>query len=143
MIDEEHTEQLVTEQQLAVTLNGDHVLLYDRSQALPEHQQEYIYKMERDMDRGIRLDGTLVVNPDPLQRAQFVAGHLVLALKQNRDAHAAAACSYLAVRIPSLKQVRADDTPAGTKIELVFDQGYQMSVAVSLQDVKASLKTKH
>jgi len=129
--------------QLAVVVNGEQVLQYDRNQPLPDQQQDYIYKMERDMDRGIHVDGMLIANPNPLQRAQYVASHLVLALKQQRDPHAAAACSYLAVRIPSLRQVRADDTTMGTKIELVFNEGYQMSVAVSLDSIKATLPQKH
>lgn len=130
--------------ELAVVLNGERVLQYDRGQPLPDQQRDYLEKMDRDMDAGIRVDGSLVTNPDPLQRAQFVASHLIWALKEDREAHAAAACSYLAARIPSLKQVRAVDKPAGhARIELVFDEGYQMSVAVSLDALKDSLKTKH
>lgn len=138
------TEEIKDSGELAVVLNGERVLQYDRSQPLPDHQRDYLDKMDRDMDLGIQIDGSLVPDPDPLQRAQFVAGHLIWALKEDRDAHAAAACSYLAVRIPSLKQVRAVDKPAGnSRIELVFDEGYQMSVAVSLDALKAGLKTKH
>ena len=137
-------DEITNNSELAVVINGEQVLQYDRSQPLPDHQRDYLDKMDRDMDLGIQMDGTTVPDPDPLQRAQFIASHLIWALKQDREPHAAAACSYLAVRIPSLKQVRAADSPGGgSRIELVFDEGYQMSVAVSLDSLKASLKTKH
>ena len=43
---------------------------------------------------------------------------------------AAAMCSYLAIRLPELKQVRIEDDTDGISIELVFDEEYRKQVAV-------------
>jgi hypothetical protein len=43
---------------------------------------------------------------------------------------AAAMCSYLAIRLPELKQVRIEDNAGEVSIELVFDEDYRRQVAV-------------
>ncbi|MCK7581418.1 MAG: hypothetical protein MZV65_41165 [Chromatiales bacterium] len=42
--------------------------------------------------------------------------------RQQNDSVAAATCAYLALRLPELKQVRADRKDGQLHIDLVFDQ---------------------
>lgn len=115
---------------MAVLLNGVAQLEYDRNKPLPAHQAAYLDRMDATMDDGIRLDDEVVRNPDRNQRARFAAANLVHALKRDDEPMAAALCSYLAVRLPELKQVRIEEAAAGVSIELVFDEEYRRQVAV-------------
>lgn len=125
---------------LAVVVNGDAVVQYDRSKPLPERQLQYLDKMDAEMDAGVILDGEAVERPDGLQRAQFVALQLLHALRENQDARIAALCSYLANRLPDLQQVKADDRGGMFSIDLVFDQPYAKPAVV--QFVKPPPKPK-
>jgi len=80
--------------------------------------------MDRDMDRGVDLDGHQEASPDLLARARFVANSLLQALQAQNDSVAAATCAYLAMRLPELKQVRADNKDGQMLIELVFDRAH-------------------
>jgi len=115
---------------MAVLLNDLAELEYDRDQPLPEYQAVYLDRMDARMDRGIRIGEESIINPDRNQRAQFVAANLVHAIKRNDEPLAAALCSYLAVRLPELKQVRIRDDAGDVTIELVFDEDYRKQVAV-------------
>jgi len=46
------------------------------------------------------------------------------------EAMAAAMCTYLAVRVPELKQVKIDDQDGEISIDLVFDEDYRKQVEV-------------
>ena len=109
---------------MAVLLNGIAQLEYDRSKPLPDYQGAYLDKMDSKMDAGVEIDGTRVQKPDLGQRAQFVAANLAHAIKSNDEAAAAAMCTYLAVRLPDLNQVKIRDSVGGVAIELVFDEAY-------------------
>jgi hypothetical protein len=80
--------------------------------------------MDRRMDEGIEADGRLIASPDRLQRAQFVAGNLAHAIKTNDEELAAAMTTYLADRLPDLRQVKIRDQDGQIAIELVFDEDY-------------------
>jgi hypothetical protein len=80
--------------------------------------------MDRKMDAGITVDGQTVTAPDPVQRARFIASHLAQAIKDNNEALAAAMSTYLAVRVPELKQVKIRHGGEGFAIELDFDRDY-------------------
>ena len=118
------------ESMMAVFLNGIAQLEYDRDKLLPAHQAAYLDKMDARMAAGILVDGKIVENPDQNQRTQFAAANLVSALKQEDESMAAAMCSYLAIRLPELKQVRIEDNDGEVSIELVFDEEYRKQVAV-------------
>jgi hypothetical protein len=109
---------------MAVLLNGIAQLEYDRDKPLPDYQGAYLDKMDAKMDNGVEIGGTRVPKPDLGQRAQFVAGNLVHAIKSNDEAGAAAMCTYLAVRLPDLKQVKIKDSETEVAVELVFDEAY-------------------
>jgi len=118
------------ENMMAVFLNGIAQLEYDRNKLLPDHQAAYLDKMDARMDAGILVDGEMVSNPDQNQRTQFAAANLVSALNMEDESMAAAMCSYLAIRLPELKQVKIEDNDGEVSIELIFDEAYRKQVAV-------------
>ena len=115
---------------MAVFLNGIAQLEYDRNKLMPDHQAAYLDKMDAKMDDGIFLGGETITNPDLNQRTQFAAANLASALKNNDEAMAAAMCSYMAIRMPELKQVKIEDEDGEISIELIFDEAYRKQVAV-------------
>ena len=123
---------------LAVLLNGVAQLEYNRDQELPPHQELYLEKMDKQMDDGIHVGESMITNPDKNQRAQFVAGNLAHAILSDQESAASALCSYLANRLPDLKQVKithqsGDGSSNDNKelsIELVFDEEYQKQIPV-------------
>ncbi|MCO6414375.1 MAG: hypothetical protein J5I92_16695 [Thiogranum sp.] len=116
---------------LVVLINGEAQLEYDRSRALPELQSRYLDRMDEQMDTGVQLGSVWIEKPDRMQRARFVAMHLVQAIQKNDEASIAASCSWLASRLPELKQVKARLVGAGFSLELVFDKPYIAEATVS------------
>lgn len=115
---------------LVVVLNGQAAIEYDRRKPLASRQQLFLDHMDRDMDGGFSLEGRQEVSPDLLTRARFVATSLVQALEAENDSVAAATCAYLALRLPKLKQVRADRKGDQMQIHLVFDEPYVQTQTV-------------
>lgn len=109
---------------LAIVVNGESQLEYDRNKPLPEHQLQFLDKMDQDMDQGILLGGVTIGTPSDLQRAQFVAIHLINSIQESNEQVAAAMLAYLANRIPQLKQVRAIKKEGDITFDFVFDQDY-------------------
>jgi len=116
---------------LAVLVNDELQVKYDRTTALPAHQLQYLERMDRRMDDGIRLGVDWVERPDAMQRAKFVALHLIESLQQANDAVIAASCAYLADRLPGLKQIRAKMLGTGFSVDLVFDMPYVEETVVN------------
>jgi hypothetical protein len=114
--------ELLIDPMLTVVINGEAVIEYDRRKPLDPRQQLFLDRMDRDMDSGVNLDGHLESSPDFLVRARFVANSLIEALDVQNDGAAAATCAYLAMRLPELKQVRADKKDGRMHIDLVFDR---------------------
>jgi hypothetical protein len=115
---------------MAVLLNGIAQLEYDRDKLLPDHQAAYLDRMDSKMDAGILIGEEMVRKPDLNQRAQFAAANLAHALNARDESLAAAMCSYLAIRLPELKQVLIEDREGEISVELVFDKAYRKQVAV-------------
>jgi hypothetical protein len=109
---------------MAVLLNGIAQIEYDRMHRPPEHQREQLDALDRKMDAGLAIDGRMIGSPDPLQRAHVVASHLARALETGDEALAAAMTTYLALRLPELKQVLIRQDGEGFAIELDFDRDY-------------------
>jgi len=118
---------------MQVLLNGQPQVEYDRSKSLPEQQMEYLDKMDQEMDSGFKLENEQVDEPDLLQRAQFVAGYLAQALIGDNEQMIAASCSWLAQRLPDLKQVKIDHDDERIGIDLVFNEERINQVKVDLQ----------
>lgn len=112
---------------LAVVIDGNKLLEFDRQQRLPGIQRRALDEMDARMDQGITMSGERIEQPDALLRAQYVANILIDALLKEQDSLAAATCSYLAMRMPDLQQIRAKSSPQGVSIELVFDRSYEQS----------------
>ncbi|VAW74344.1 hypothetical protein MNBD_GAMMA15-1341 [hydrothermal vent metagenome] len=115
---------------LTVVIDGQPHLEYDRGKTLPTQQLAYLDRMDLKMDEGVALGGETVAQPDRLQRAQFVALHLLEAMQDGDDALIAASCAYLANRLPDLHQVKASLNGGAVSAELVFDEAYTKEVAV-------------
>jgi len=115
---------------MAVLLNGIAQLEYDRDKPLPDHQALYLDKMDSKMDEGLLMGDTRVENPDINQRAQFVAANLLHAIKSDNEQVAASMCTYLATRMPDLKQVKIIEDGDEISIDLIFDEDYKNQVAV-------------
>jgi hypothetical protein len=116
----------------AVLLNGIAQLEYDRDKPLPPHQAAYLDKMDTKMAAGILIGDTTIKNPDINQRAQFVAANLHNAIKSDDEEMSAALCSWLANRLPDLKQVKMNENDDQVSIDLVFDEDYGKQAAVTL-----------
>jgi hypothetical protein len=115
---------------VAVVVNGEMTLRYDRARALTAQQRESLDQLDRRMDKeGVEVDGARFAVPDTGQRARFIAGRLVEAMMAEDEPRVAALLSYLADRLPDLKQIRIEILEEQVMIDLVFDQPYvQQSV---------------
>jgi hypothetical protein len=110
---------------MAVLLNGLAQIEYDRTKPLPDYQGAYLDKMDRKMEsEGIEIDGERILAPALEQKAQFVAANLATAILSNEEAQAAAMTTWLAERLPELKQVKLREEEGGFAIELNFDEVY-------------------
>ena len=115
---------------MAVILDGIAQLEYDRNKPLPDHQALYLDKMDQKMDEGIQVGASSIPNPDLNDRAQFIAANLANAIINNDEAMSSALCSYLAIRIPELKQVKILNENGEISIDLVFDEEYAKQIPV-------------
>lgn len=118
---------------MVILFNGEALFEYDRTKPLAENQRQYLDRMDVQMDAGITLGNETIINPDQQQRAQFVALTLLTAIQENNDATIAAMNSYLALRYPDLKQVKADTDQNSQKVmfDLIFDEEHKNQVKVS------------
>lgn len=115
---------------MGVLLDGVAQLEYDREKPLPDHQATYLDKMDEKMAEGITLGDEEIKNPDVNQRAQFVVANLVHALKTDNEQVAGAMCSYLALRLPDLKQIKITDHAGEVSVEFDYEREYTNQVAV-------------
>lgn len=109
---------------LAVVIDNELVVKYDRNVPLAEHQRSSLDLMDRKMDAGIDLLGEFIDSPESRQRASFVAQQLIGAILSHDDALTAASAAYLADRYPELKQLRVQREGDSHTVELVFDRPY-------------------
>lgn len=117
---------------MAVLLNGIAQLEYDREKPLTDYQETYLVSMDKKMDAGIELNGEQLDNPGINQRSQFIAANLLDAIKKSDESMTAALCSYLAERLPDLKQIKIIELEASVTIDLVFNEEYIKQVAVDI-----------
>lgn len=106
---------------LEIILNGDIVIEYPRNTRLPGKQREFLDIMDVDMDKGINLDGKVINSPTNQQRCHYVVMKLIQAMKSNNKGMITASCAYLANRLPTLQQIRANDEGEAVTLELVFE----------------------
>lgn len=121
-------------EKLHIELNGNSILSYDRNIRLPGHQRQFLDKMDADMMKGVKLAGQVIDEPNPVQKAQFVAIQLLSAIQQDEEGLIAATCAYLANRYPEMLKVVAKETGDQVSMDLVFNEAEQQNtVAVNFQ----------
>lgn len=104
---------------LTVYANDEIAYEYNKEIIIDEQKLAFFDKMDSDMDRGIKIQGELITNPDSKQRATFVAMNLIRALGQDNQAIISASCAYIINRLPALIEVRARNQGNTVSIELV------------------------
>ena len=104
---------------LTVFVNEQVVFEYDRSTSLSDEQLSFLDKMDADMDRGFRIFGEQLMNPDVQQKATFVVLNLIRALKQEDEAKIAVSCAYLSHRLPHAVEIHARDGEGRINVEFV------------------------
>lgn len=107
---------------LDIVVNDRLVYECDRSTRLDDQQLEFLDKMDQDMDRGFRIHGETISQPDMKQKATFVAMNLLKALKQEDQAKTAVACAYIRQRLPGVIEVHARDL--GDRIHIEFVEAH-------------------
>jgi len=116
---------------LTVLYNNNPELEYDRGKPLPDHQALYLDKMDEKMDKGISIGEEQITNPDTSQRARFVAANLAHALQTNHETMMASLCTWLAVRVPELKQLRINARDDGMEIDFDYENYHAREVLVA------------
>ena len=117
---------------MAVLINEIAQLEYDRDKSLTDYQATYLDSMDKKMDEdGISIDGVLIDKPDANQKLQFVTANLLNAMKSDNEGMSSALCTYIATKLPDLKQIKIKDENNEITIDLVFDEHYQGQAQVT------------
>ena len=106
---------------LSILINEQTAYEHDKTNELTDAQLEFLDKMDTDLDRGFKIRGDLISEPDTQQRATFIAMNLIRAIMQEDMAKIQVSCAYLSNRLPELSEVHARDDDGQVKIELVED----------------------
>lgn len=104
---------------LGIYINDQLTYEYDRSTEIDDKQQEFLNKMDGDMDRGFRIYGEMISEPNSKQKATFIAMNLLKALQQEDHAKMAVSCAYLSTRLPDVDEVHARDKDDRIIIEFI------------------------
>jgi hypothetical protein len=111
-------------ERIVVSVNGESMVEYDRRKPLSEKQVEFLQRMDRDMDEGIHIGDEFIAEPQPGDRARFVAMSLAQAILSENEPLVAAMTGFLAARLPDLKQVRITRKEDEVSVDLVFDRDF-------------------
>jgi len=122
---------------LAIVVNDQLTLQFDRDKPLLEQHQYYLDRLDAKFDQGIELQGEHLPNPDIEQRSKFMALSLMEGIMYQEDNKAAASMAWLATRLPDLKQLVAVVDKEGTQFELIFDREYQPQVEVNFDGLNS------
>lgn len=106
---------------LAIRVNDQVALEYDRHLGLPGKVRALLDSMDRDMDAGVTLDDVAISAPTTIQRAHFVTGELLRALRAGNEDAAWILCGYLANRLPDLEAVAILESGDSVSAELLFE----------------------
>ena len=116
---------------MAVLINGIAQLEYDRDKALTDYQLTYLDMMDKKMAGGINIDGEMIKSPELNQRVQFVVANMLTAMKSDNEGVTSSLCTYLAIRLPDLKQIQISEEGEAMTINMVFDEEYKGQTSVS------------
>ena len=81
--------------------------------------QPFFSQMDKEMDGGCRMGPEFIHEPDIMQRSQVVAERLMLAIEQRNETMARAMASYIAWRIPNIRELHVDTTGEPLLTEIV------------------------
>ena len=113
------------EDKVAVLIDGNLELYWDRTIAMNPAQREAVSQLEEKLQEGFKVDGVRYDRPDSLKRAQLAASLIPQALQRGDDSLAATALALACTSLPDLKQIqyrqRQDD---GWDIAFVSDRCY-------------------
>lgn len=104
---------------LSVFINDQLAFEYDRSTEVDDQQRVFLDRMDSDMDRGFKIHGEMIAEPDSKQKGTFVAMNLLRALQQEDYAKMAVSCAWVCVRLPHVVEVHARDQDGRIEIEFV------------------------
>jgi len=104
---------------LTIYINNEVVLEFRRDYHIDDEQLAFLDRMDANMDKGIKIYGELLENPNSRQRATFVTMNLIKALQQDNQAIQTASCVYLINRMPELIEVHAKNSDNKIIIELI------------------------
>ena len=82
------------------------------------------------MKKALKSLAKLISNPDENQKAQFVVANLLMAMRSDNSSLTSALCTYLALSMPELKQLKIDEDGGEVTIDFVFDDDYKGQTAV-------------
>lgn len=99
-------------------INDQSVFDFDKGITLEEGQLNFLDRMDVDMDKGIKIQGELIVAPGTEQRASFVTMNLIKALQQDNDAVKSSSCAYLMHRFPAINEIHVNDDENRLKVIL-------------------------
>jgi len=110
---------------LAIVVNDQLKLEYDRAKELPENQQQYLSNIDQKFSSGLELQGEKIDKPSIEQKARYMSLILMESIIYQEDDKAAVSMAWLATRLPDLKQLKATVDEQGTQFELIFDREYK------------------
>ena len=104
---------------ILLLVNGQVAFDFVKEISLEESELGFLDKMDGDMDKGVKINGQLIAEPDMQQRATFVTMNLIRALQQNNKAVVTASCAFIANRLPDLAEIHVNDHDTGIFVEFV------------------------
>lgn len=104
---------------LTITMNGENVHSFNKKKGLARMQFAYVQRMDENMDQGIQVGDEVIGSPDDMDRAQFVIGQLLEALRVNDRRSVDMMCRYLAHRMPQLDGIHIKDE--GDEFEVTLE----------------------
>ena len=115
-------------EKVAVLIDGDLELYWDRTANMTPPQREAVARLEEKLQEGFDVDGVRYDRPDPLKRAQLAASLIPQALQRGDDSLAATALALTCTSLPDLKQIQYRRRPGGGwDIAFVSDRCYAPS----------------
>ena len=107
---------------LSIYVNGNKVLDYENNYREPGLLLRRLDEMDIDMNEGIEINGEMIDSPNKQQRAHYITLSLLYSIENANEGMISATCSYLANRLPELKQIRATEADQEVTLDFIFDE---------------------
>ena len=66
-------------------------------------------RLDKTMSKGVKLGGRFVKDPNPVQRCQYAANKLLVAIESHHEPMAMLSAGYIIARQPTVKGVKIDN----------------------------------